>query len=104
MLSWPPRDEMGIVLHPFSWLTFLRSMPWLLNGFIDVPGGFWNLDVDDDDETVVIIACPCGAEPQVRPAFGVECVCERFYLATTTQVKVARPEGVQAAIPQTAAT
>jgi hypothetical protein len=102
--GWPPVDGMGkIVPHGLTWVTYLRGMPWLIEYFDQqVPPAFWAEDVSDEGEPIVLVSCPCGEEPQVRPATCVECACERFYFAVGGRVLVAKPEHVAAGLPATA--
>lgn len=102
--NYPPTDMIGRqYMRPFSWVSFVRAMPWLATEVFDtkVPGDFWAQDTDEEGEPIAIIACPCGEEPTLHPGEAVECSCERFYLAAVDQVRVFRPEHVEAAVPRT---
>lgn len=82
--------------------SFLRTEwgPGLAELFAqEVPGSFWNQDTDEDGDPIAVIACPCGEEPVCELNRSVECPCERFYLFLGDRVRVYRPEGVQAGLP-----
>jgi hypothetical protein len=64
-----------------------------------VPGSFWNADVDDDGDQIAVIACPCGEEPSLAINRTVECDCGRYYMNLGTEVRVYRPEEVEAGLP-----
>lgn len=51
-----------------------------------IPGSFWS-QVDDGTAEV---ACPCKATPNLPLAIPQPCECERVYLYTGTEVRVAR--------------
>lgn len=64
-----------------------------------VPDSFWNRDVDEDGDDVAVIACPCGEEPTCVLNRTVECECGRFYMFLGREVRVHRPEDVDAGLP-----
>lgn len=76
--------------HPFSFLTFARAVPGLIEQFgVMVPGEFWNED-ELDGARVAVVACPCGGEPPVVPFNSVlGCACERIFAFTGRNVRVA---------------
>jgi hypothetical protein len=83
--------------------SFLRTSPFgeALGGAFAraVPEEFWSLDADEDGDALAIIACPCGGEPSVNVNRTVECDCGRFYLNLATEVRVFRPDTVEAGLP-----
>lgn len=83
-----------------SFLRIAHFGPALAEAFErSIPEQFWNLDTDEDGDTIAVIACPCGAEPSQSINRTVECECGRFYLNLGTEVRVYRPEGVEAGLP-----
>lgn len=42
---------------------------------------------------VVMVACPCGGEPEVEVGGLASCTCDRAFLHTGSKVLVGRPEG-----------
>lgn len=66
-----------------------RAIPGLGRQFKQVvPSEFWSKDVDDRGLPLAIVACPCGQEPQLRPAGMKVCGCERMYLSLGTEIRV----------------
>lgn len=66
---------------------FLQSVPGLAEQFKTVvPAEFWQQMKDD----LAAISCPCGESPDLPPGRVVECQCNRFYLWTGPQVRVAK--------------
>lgn len=71
--------------HQYSYLTFARAVPGLLEQFTTtVPGDFWN-----EDSGEAIIACPCGGTPAVPFNSVRGCDCERVFAYTGREVRVA---------------
>jgi hypothetical protein len=65
-----------------------------------VPDGFWTLDTDEDGDEIAMVSCPCGGEPSAAINRTVECECGRYYLNLGTEVRVFRPEDVEAGLPK----
>jgi len=101
---WPPVDRLGRpVPRQFTWITWLRAFPWLIEFFDqDVPSEYWSIESFAGDQQIVSVACPCGETPTVPETRCVECACGRFYLNAGERVLVARPEDVPAAVPKAA--
>lgn len=104
---WPPRDRLGrkqlhrLALPSFLGHATIRDI--LLSCYEQtIPDDFWAEDVDEQGDEIAVVACPCGEEPIVYPMRSVECACGRFYLHTIKHVRVYRPEGVEAGLPETA--
>lgn len=81
------------VPRKFGPLTFLKH-PALAQVYAafdkEVPADFWNEDVEAA-ETIAIISCPCGAEPQVKLHRTEFCSgCDRVFWFIGDTIKVAR--------------
>lgn len=102
---WPPRDRIGRQqLHRIALPTFFVQPSGIGRTIVEafkqpVPDGFWNSDVDEEGEAIAIVSCPCGEDATVYPLRSAECDCGRFYLHLGTEVRVYRPEGVEATLP-----
>lgn len=57
-----------------------------------VPEGFLRETTDRDSERWLIVNCPCGEHPILRPGAIVECDCRRWYFSTGRTVRVKRFE------------
>lgn len=103
---WPPRDRLGRAQpHRFALPSYLLQPGPIGQVFADafdrtVPASFCAADVDEHGEEIGVIACPCGKEPIVYPLRTAECECGRFYLNLATEVRVYRPDGVEAGLPE----
>lgn len=87
-----PRDLLGRKQpYPFTWLTFFRAVPGLVDQFARrVPSSFYA-----QDKSGVIVSCPCGEEPLVALVHSTECACGRVYLNLGDSVRVANsPQSV----------
>lgn len=102
---WPPRDRLGRKQpHRLALPSFLLS-PTIGAAIVEhfdraIPGEFWFWDIDDEGEHLAVIACPCGEEPGVSPIRMTECECGRYYLNLVTEVRVWKPEEVEAGLPE----
>lgn len=94
---WPPRDRTGMkVLHRIELPGLLRAVPSVLKYFDRrVPGEFMAESVEDG-VPIIVIACPCGAEPTLRwrtRSYSIEeCQCGRFFLHDGKEIRVAQAE------------
>lgn len=75
----------------------IRAIPGLARQFErKVPSEFWSQDADDEGLPIAIIACPCGEEPQLRPAGMHVCECDRMYLSLGPEIRVGNsPDAVK---------
>jgi len=90
------------VPRQFSWVTWLRAFPFLIEFFDrDVPAEYWQVESMGDGLRVMSVACPCGETPTVTEGSCVECECGRFYLNAGERIRVGRPEDVSPAVPAT---
>lgn len=98
------RDHSGRIMpRRLGFDSFLRTSiaTQLVESFHQViPAGFWNADIDEDGDPIAVIACPCGEEPHCEVNRTVCCPCGRYYLHTFQEVRVWRPEDIEAGLPE----
>lgn len=54
------------MLAQMSMMTVLRTWVALGMTLTAIPSEYWAQDVDDDGNTVAIVACPCGHTPSMK--------------------------------------
>lgn len=91
--AWPPEYEARPGQRPlrrFSAITWTQAMwPDFIKLFTGtVPADFWTIE-----EEMAVVACPCGAEPQVEQNQLAICdgeECGRVFLRLGEEIKVAK--------------
>jgi hypothetical protein len=72
--------------HRLGFMQFARAIPGYVDQFTGrVPPNFFVLT----DEGVVDVACPCGATPSCEFMAPTACVCDRTFVYTGGDVRVA---------------